>query len=311
MPARLPPLNALRAFEAAARHASFARAAAELHVTPAAISHQVKALEEHLGVALFRRLPRGLVPTDQGRAFLPELTKGFAHLARAVQEVGATGLGGPLTVSVLPSFAALWLVPRLQGFYDAYPDVEVRVHGDANPVDFAREPDVHLAVRSGLGHYPSLSSKLLMRDEVFPVCAPALLNRPQPLRRLDDLRHHTLLHDVQISPSEPSLTWRRWLRDAGVAGADPERGPKFTDSIMLIEAAVRGQGVALGHTALVADHLASGRLVRPLPVSRTAEHAYYIVMPEANAHLPRVRAFVQWLEEQASVERAALGEPAA
>ena len=310
MPACLPPLNSLRAFEAAARHASFVKAAAELHVTPAAVSHQVKALEDHLGATLFKRLPRGLVLTEQGRACLPDLTRGFAHLIRAVQEVGAKGLGGPLTVSVLPSFATLWLVPRLQGFFDAYPDVELRVRADFRRTDFARE-DVDLVIRYGLGTYPGLWSRLLLREDVFPVCAPALLNRPHPLRRLDDLRHHTLLHDIEVSTAEPSLTWRHWLRDAGVTGVEPDRGPKFSDSVMLTEAAVRGQGIALGRTALVADHLASGRLIRPFPISRPADYAYYVVMPEANAVLARVRAFVQWLEEQVRMGKAALGDTGA
>jgi LysR family transcriptional regulator, glycine cleavage system transcriptional activator len=305
MAVRLPPLNSLRAFEAAARHASFVKAAAELHVTPAAVSHQVKALEDHLGATLFKRLPRGLVLTEQGRACLPDLSKGFAHLVRAVQEAGAPGLRGPLPVSVMPSFAALWLVPRLQSFFDAYPDIELRVHADTRVVDFARE-DVDLAVRHGRGDYPGLSCRFLLREEVFPVCAPSLLNRPHPLRRLDDLRHHTLLHDINVG-TERSLSWRHWLGDAGVSGVDSERGPKFSDSIMLTEAAVRGQGVALGRTALVADHLASGRLVRPLPLSRVADYAYYVVMPDANTGLPRVRAFVQWLEEQVAAGKAALG----
>ena len=310
MPARLPPLNSLRAFEAAARHASFVKAAAELHVTPAAVSHQVKALEDHLGATLFKRLPRGLVLTAQGRACLPDLTKGFAHLVRAVQEVRAEGLGGPLTVSVLPSFATLWLVPRLQGIFDAYPDVELRVRADFRRTDFARE-DVDLVIRYGLGTYPGLWSRLLLREDVFPVCAPALLNRPHPLRRLGDLRHHTLLHDIEVSTAEASLTWRHWLRDAGVTGVEPDRGPKFSDSVMLTEAAVRGQGIALGRTALVADHLASGRLIRPFPIRRPADYAYYVVAPEANAVLARVRAFVQWLEEQVRVGKAALGDTGA
>ena len=191
---RLPPLGSLRAFEAAARHESFAKAADELAVTPAAVSQQIRLLEADLGVSLFRRLPRGLVLTQAGRSALPELGKAFAHLARAVEGVRGGSLVGPLVVSVIPSFAGRWLVPRLGGFVAAYPEIEITVRAELRNVDFARE-DVDLGIRYGKGIYPGLETRLLLTEEVFPVCAPALLAGERPLRRLDDLRHHTLLHD--------------------------------------------------------------------------------------------------------------------
>ena len=232
---RLPPLNALRAFEAAARHTSFARAADELAVTPAAISQQVRQLEEDLGVQLFRRLPRGLMLTDAGRSCLPELGKAFHHLARAVEDVRAGSIDGRLVVSVIPSFAHRWLLPRLPTFCAAFPRIDLTISAEMRNVDFANE-DVDIGIRYGRGVYPGLETSLLLTELVFPVCAPALLNGPKGIRRPEDLRHHTLLHDRQLSGQEPSLYWRQWLRDHGLADIDADRGPGFTDSTMLTEA---------------------------------------------------------------------------
>jgi LysR family glycine cleavage system transcriptional activator len=272
MTRRLPPLNALRAFEAAARHGSFVKAADELAVTPAAVSQQIRLLEADLGVALFRRLPRGLLPTEAARNAMPELRRAFAHLAQAVASIRGGSLAGSLTVSVIPSFAARWLVPRLTGFVRAYPEIELTVRAEIRNVNFARE-EVDLGLRYGKGVYPGLDTRLLLTEEVFPVCAPSLLSGPKSLRRIEDLRHQTLLHDRQLSGEEPSLHWRQWLRDAGLVDLDPERGPGFTDTTMLLEATARGMGVALGRSALVADDLAAGRLVRPFTHGRPADYA--------------------------------------
>lgn len=299
---RLPPLNSLRAFLAAARHASFAKAANELYVTPAAVSQQVKQLETFLGVPLFERLPRGLTLSESAKAALPELEKAFASLARAVTDLQGQAISGPLIVSALPSFAGRWLVPRLAAFTQAFPDIELTVRAEMHAVEFARE-DVDLAIRHGRGFYPGLESRLLLGEEVFPVCAPTLLNAQRPLRRLEDLRHFTLLHDRQISPGETSMSWPFWLQGVELGDADPRRGPGFTDSTMLVEAAVRGMGVALGRSALVADELASGRLVRPIPLQRSADYSYHIVLPEGRSSQPRIRLFMTWLEEQAAASR--------
>ena len=306
MSRRLPPLGALRAFEAAARHESFAKAADELAVTPAAISQQVRLLEEDLGVSLFRRLPRGLVLTQAGRSALPELGKAFAHLARAVEGVRGGSLVGPLAVSVIPSFAGRWLVPRLGGFVDAYPEIEITVRAEIRNVDFAHE-DVDVGIRYGKGIYPGLDTRLLLTEEVTPVCAPSLLAGEKPLRRPEDLRHHRLLHDRQLSSQEPTLYWRNWLRDFGVDGWDFDRGPGFTDSLMMMTACERGLGVALGRGGLCADELATGRLVRPFALSRPADYAYYVVTPEGHAEAPRVRAFLGWLEQEAARTRLVTG----
>lgn len=303
---RLPSLNALRAFEAAARHGSFVRAADELAVTPAAISQQIRLLEEDLGVSLFRRLPRGLVLTAAAKSALPDLGKAFAHLARAVEGARGGSLVGPLVVSVIPSFAGRWLVPRLGGFVAAYPQIELTIRAEIRNVDFAHD-DVDLGVRYGRGLYPGLETWLLLTEEVFPVCAPALLAGERPLRKLDDLRRHVLLHDRQVSGDEPSLSWRNWLRGAGVDGWDFDRGPGFTDSLMMMTACERGLGVALGRGGLCADELASGKLVRPFPQSRPADYGYYVVTPEGHAEAPRVRAFIDWLEEEGAKSRLVLG----
>lgn len=299
MATRLPPLNALRTFEAAARRGGFTSAARELHVTPAAVSHQIKTLESHLDVQLFRRLPRGLEITEAGRQLLPHLTRGLDHFARAVEELGTGDIAGPLKINTAPSFAGLWLVPRLATFVRAYPDIELCVLAEETAPDLERgEVDIRLPY--GMGDYPGLETSLLMREQIFPVCAPSLLNQLQ-IRRFSDLRLHTLLHDVNTGAEEPTMTWRRWLRDAGVSGVDAGRGLKFGNSMLVVEAALRGQGVALGRTWLVGEHLASGRLVRPLKASRPADYAYYAVTTRAGAKRPRVQAFLGWLEAQ--VER--------
>lgn len=302
MQRRLPPLTALRVFEAAARHGSFAKAADELAVTPAAVSQQIRLLEADLGVTLFRRLPRGLLLTEAARSALPELSKGFAHLARAMEDVQGGSLAGPLVVTVIPSFAARWLVPRLTGFVQAYVDIDVTVRAELRNVDFARE-DVDLGIRYGRGVYPGLDTRLLLTEQVFPVCAPSLLAGPKPLRRIEDLRHHTLLHDRQLSDAEPTLYWRSWLVAAGIEDVDTDRGPGFTNAEMMLEACVRGMGVALGRGGLCADDLAAGRLVRPFTASRPADYAYYVVVPEGHAANPRVQVFLAWLEEEAAASR--------
>ena len=293
---RLPPLNSLRAFEVSARSGSFVSAADELNVTPAAVSHQVKALEAYIEVDLFRRLPRGLELTETGRELLPELSRGFDHFERAIGGLKKGGLTGRLFISAMPSFANLWLVPRLNSFLQAYPDIQVRILAAGTPPDLGKD-EVDLRIPYGLGSYPGFKTDLLMGETVFPVCAPSLLNS-KPLRRFSDLRIHTLLHDIDISEEEPTMTWKRWLRDAGVSGIDPTIGVEFGDSLLLTEAAVRGQGVALGRIALVRGHLASGRLIRPLKISRPGDYAYYTVTTQAGAEKPRVRAFINWLRAQ-------------
>ncbi|NCF29643.1 MAG: transcriptional regulator GcvA [Gammaproteobacteria bacterium] len=295
MAKRLPPLNALRAFEAAARHLSFTRAAEELHVTQAAISHQVKALEEHLGRKLFKRLNRALLLSDDGQAYLPSVSRAFTLLNEATDNLVSKQAPGPLTVSALPSFAARWLVPRLGRFRQIRPDIDLRIDPSAELTDFAGG-DVDVSIRYGRGKYPGLRADWLMTEDIFPVCSPALLEGPHPLRDPQDLEHQVLLHD------DGHGDWRTWLLAAGVERVDPTRGPIFTDSGMVIQASMAGQGVALARAVLAADELAAGRLVRPFTLSLPSEYAYYLVCPANTAEHPKIAAFRDWLLSEARGE---------
>jgi LysR family glycine cleavage system transcriptional activator len=209
MARKLPPLNALRAFEAAARQLSFTKAAEELNVTQAAISHQVKTLEEHLGLTLFRRLNRRLVLTEAGQLYLPVLREAFDAVAAGTARLGQDRESGALNISVLPSFAAKWLLPRLSRFRDRYPDIDVMVSANNRLIDFA-DGTYEMGIRYGLGDYPGLRTELLLQDEVFPVCSPKLTEGEHPLRTPADLKHHTLLHD-EVSRHDESPDWRNWL----------------------------------------------------------------------------------------------------
>ena len=297
MSRRLPPLNAMRAFEAAARHLSFTRAAGELNVTQAAISHQVKALEERLGVTLFRRLNRALLLTDAGQAYLPPLREAFDTLAAASDRLRADDSRGVLTITTLPSIAARWLVPRLGRFREAHPDIDLRIDASQHLTDFGRE-NVDVALRYGGGEWDGMRAERLMGEDFFPVCSPALREGERPLREPDDLRHHTLLHD------DNRTDWTMWFLAAGIAGGDPARGPAFSDSSLVLQAAIEGQGVALGRSALAAADLAAGRLVKPFDISLPGSWAYYVVYPEATAERPKIIAFRDWLMAEAEREEA-------
>ena len=292
---RLPPLNALRAFEAAARHLSFSKAADELSVTPGAVSQQIKLLEEFVQLPLFVRGPRGLTLTEAGGAALPSLSDGFDRL-----EAGArlmTERGGPrrVTVSAAPSFASKWLVPRLDRFTGANPDIDVYVHADMDLVDFAGG-EADIAVRFGPGGYEGLSATLLMAERIVPVCAPGLITGDPPLKTLADLANHTLLHDDARTEDGPS--WPMWLRAAG-ADLDGQRGPRFNQSSLAIEAAVAGKGVALAKSALAEADLVAARLTVPFDLSTPTDFSYWIVHPEPKAALPEVAAFKAWLLAEA------------
>ena len=293
MARRLPPLNGLRAFEAAARHLSFTRAAEELSVTQAAISHQVKALEERLGVQLFRRLNRALLLTDAGQQYLPELRDAFDRIDAATERLRASDSRGPLTVSVLPSVATRWLVPRLGRFREAHPEIDIRIAADMHLTDFARE-DVDAVLRYGRGDWPGLRADWLLSEDFFPVCSPGLLEGSHPLHTPDDLRHHILLHD------DDRTDWTMWFLAAGIEGGDTTRGPAFTDSSMVLQAAAEGQGVALGRSALAAADLAAGKLVKPFDISLPANYAYYLACPEATSERPKIVAFREWLIAEAA-----------
>lgn len=298
MARRLPPLISLRAFEAAARHGSFVKAGAELALTPAAISHHVKLLEAHLQVALFTRLPRGLQLTEAGRACLPGLSSGFDSLEQAITGIRAERLAGPLVISVLPSFAAGWLIERLPRFRARYPEIDLHVRTEVAIVDLDRE-GVDLAVRYGTGRFPGLRATELLREEVFPVCAPALVGGLRLPRRFAELRRHTLLHDAGARRNEPWINWGPWLREAGLVDIDLARGLHFTDSAILYQAAMAGHGIAIGRSVLVGSHVAAGRLVKPLGAPRAVAHAYHVVTRARTT--PKVDACVRWLLEEAAL----------
>lgn len=296
---RLPPLNALRAFEVAARHLSFTRAAAELYVTPAAVGQQVRLLEDFMGVQLFRRENRALILTQAGRACLPGIREGFEHLVGAVSQIDASRGQGRLHLSVAPSFAAKWLLPRLPDFESRHPEIDI--HVDASmPLVNLNDGNIDLAICYGPGHYPGFAVERLLTEEVFPVCSPRLLAGGKPLRTPADLCDHTLLHDDSPDDDESCPTWRMWLRTAGVDGIDTSRGPRFSQSSFVVEAAALGAGVALAKAAIAAVDLAAGRLVRPFQPGTPVAFAYYLVHLETKASWPKVVAFRDWLREQAS-----------
>ncbi len=298
---RLPPLNSLRAFEASARHGSFTKAAGELFVTPAAVSHQVKALEDFLGMTLFRRERNGLQLTDSGNAYLPGVREAFERLVEAMDELAAVGQHGVLTVSVAPSFAAKWLLPRLDGFQSANPDIDVRISASMGLVDFA-VGDVDIAIRYGAGIYPDLVSELLIRDTVYPVCSPDLLDCENPLTGPEMLRAHTLLHDDSPDGDDTCPTWPMWAKAAGLTGIDAHRGPRFNQASLVLEAAILGRGVALAKSTLADADIDSGRLVKPFDLTLPVRFAYYMVHPKAKALMPKVRLFKEWLATQVPPE---------
>ena len=290
----LPPLNALRAFEAAARHLSFTKAAAELHVTPAAIGQQVKLLEDHLGVALFRRLHRALMLTEAGQMCLPGVRDGFDRLTEAMARLSQLEDAGVLTVSVAPSFASKWLVPRLDTFQAAHPEIDVHIAASMQVVDFS-SGEVDLAIRYGGGRYEGLSVERVMTETVLPVCSPQLLKGEHAITTPESLRHHTLIHDMSPDNDPSCPDWRMWLRASGVADVDWNRGLRFNQSSLVIEAAVSGRGVALAKSALAEADLKAGRLVRPFDRDLPIEFAYYLVCPPHKAELRKVRVFRDWL----------------
>jgi LysR family transcriptional regulator, glycine cleavage system transcriptional activator len=292
---RLPPLNALRAFEAAARLLSFSKAADELHITHGAVSRAIRQLESDLGIHLFQRTTRSVKLTPTGASYAREVRDVLDHLAAAT--VAATGpqSSGLLNLSTVDSLAAKWLVPRLFRFRRAHPEIDVRLSTSERLVDFVND-GMDIAIRYGQGRYPGLQSELLVEEDLSPVCSPSLLEGPHPLRTPADLKYHTLIHD------DFHIDWAMWLRTAGITDIDPHRGPRFYSSEHAVQAAVLGEGVILGRSALVADDLASGRLIRPFTIRLPAGLAYYVVYPARSLRRPSVKIFRDWLLAEAAAE---------
>jgi LysR family transcriptional regulator, glycine cleavage system transcriptional activator len=290
---RLPALNALKAFEAAARHESFTRAAEELCVTQGAVSHQVKALEVELGIKLFNRERQRLIITEAGREYLAVLRDAFDRMAVGTERLVQRQTSGVLTVSTSPDFAAKWLVNRLGRFAEAHPGIDLRISATLHHVDFAQE-DVDLAVRHGDGSWAGLDVARLGTEQLFAVCSPKLLRDRQRISKPADVLKFPLLH------LDDRKDWARWLEAAGVANAELAHGPVLNRASMIIDAAVDGQGIALARTTLAAWDLINGRLVRPLAETLRLSKTYWIVCPRATSALPKIKTFREWLLAEAA-----------
>lgn len=301
----IPPLKSLRYFASAARHLSLSKAADELHVTHSAISHQIKALEDHLGVKLFRRQGRGLRLTEAGQAYWPVVQDSFDRLADASEKLSRRKTAGPLTVTCMPSFASRWLVPHLGSFREKHPDIDVRIAADERVVDFARD-EVDVAIRHGLGKWPGVVAERLLRENHFPACSPKLLEGPNAIRTPEDLFKHTLLHDYDWRGN----FWLDWFRAAGFGNVDLRHALSFNNSALMLQAAIDGLGVALTQQILVADDLRAGRLVKPFDLQIETEYGYWIAMPPHYQQRPKVAAFRDWILEEMGRQHA-LGAPAA
>ncbi len=313
MSRQLPPLNALRAFEAVARLQSFTKAADELSVTRAAVSHQIKNLEEYVGFALFERHTRSISLTAAGEVALPKLREGFNNISDAVHLMNTYLANESITVWMAPSFASKWLVPRLHNFSTLYPDIDMQISAVAGLIDTAensgfsmeelfRSNDVDVVIRFGKGNYPGCKVHKLFSVEAVPLCSPALLNDPErPLQNPEDLKHHTLLHDNTDYIGRPA--WSKWLKDAGVQGVKHNRGLRFNHISLAIDAAIDGQGVLLGLKALARSDIEAGRLCIPFSQTMPIEMSYYAIYPEsAESNQHAVESFVKWIVDEAQSE---------
>jgi LysR family glycine cleavage system transcriptional activator len=290
-------LNALKVFWAAARHGSFVKAANELHVTASAVSLQIRQLEDELGLKLFERTPKGLALTAAGSRVLPDVNAAFEKLRATFSTLNDAEEGAVLTVSAAPSFAAKWLLPRLNRFLSANPDIEVSIKATVELADFERG-EADLGIRYGRGGYPDLETELLMREMVFPVCSPELLNGQKKKATAEFLNTVTLLHDDSADQNEALPGWKMWLRAASVDDVDWRKGPRFNQTVLAIEAAAAGLGVALAPAALVDGDLANGRLVRLASAELSEPFAYYLVYPATKADRASVKAFRAWLKDE-------------
>ncbi len=290
---RLPPLNALKAFEAAARHESFTRAAEELCVTQGAVSHQVKALEAELGIKLFNRERQRLLITGAGREYLGVVRDALDRIAVGTDRLVQRQSSGVLTVSTSPDFAAKWLVHRLGRFAEAHPDIDLRISATMHHVDFARE-EVDLVVRHGDGNWAGLDVVRMCSEQLFAVCSPKLFSARHRPSKPSDVLKFPLLH------LDDRKDWSKWLEAAGVAAAEPTHGPVLNRASMVIDAAVDGQGVALARTTLAAWDLINGRLVRPFELVLRLSKSYWVVCPKATSALPKITTFRAWLLAEAA-----------
>ena len=305
---RLPPLNALRAFEVAARHLSFTKAGEELAVTPTAISHQIRGLEDYLGFPLFRRLTRALELTVEGKAMLPKVREGIECFAAAIENARSHKPGGRLLVVSPPAFASRWLIPHLPSFSAEHPEITLHMSASVKVIDpkgssgisglegfDPRDDEPEIFVRFGHGRYAGCRTDRLFAPAYTAVCSPSLMTGERPLKTPSDLRHHVLIHDDTVPELMGRPTWSEWMHIAGVTGIDAEAGMHFSDLGLVLSAAVDGVGVALASQPLVAAEIAAGRLMVPFDIVIRRPQAYYLVAPEAVAERPVVRTFREWI----------------
>ncbi|GKX55358.1 transcriptional regulator GcvA [Leminorella grimontii] len=296
---RLPPLNALRVFDSAARNLSFTKAAEELFVTQAAVSHQIKSLEDFLGLKLFRRRNRSLLLTEAGQSYYLDIKEIFAALNDATRKLQARSAKGALTVSLPTSFAIQWLVPRLNGFHSRYPGIDVRVQA-VDRDEWKMSDDVDVAIFYGRGNWSGLHVEPLYAEYLIPVCAPSLMMGENRLTSPDMLVHHTLLHDAS------RRDWQAYIRQLGISNINVQQGPIFSHTAMVVQAAVHGQGVALVNNMLAQAEIESGRLVCPFNQVLASKNAFYLVCHESQVDLGKIASFREWIlavaaDEQKSV----------
>ncbi len=295
MASRLPPLNALRAFEASARQLSFTKAAEELFVTQAAISHQIKSLEEHLGLKLFMRKNRSLLLTEEGQSYYLDIKDIFTALHEATEKLLARGAKGAITVSMQPSFAIQWLVPRLNTFNQLHPEIDVRIKA-VDQADNSLTEDVDIAIYYGRGRWPDVYAEKLHTEYLIPVCSPLLLQGKKPLKTIKDLTQHTLLHDTS------RRDWKRWFKEVGVKGTNVNHGAIFSHSSMVLQAAIYGQGVALVNSVLAKPDIDAGRLVCPFKHVLISKSSFYIVCREHQMELGKIASFRRWVLDTVTAE---------
>ncbi|MCJ8208005.1 transcriptional regulator GcvA [Pseudomonas sp. RGM2987] len=294
MAVRIPSLNGLKAFESAARHMSFTQAAQELNVTQTAISHQIRRLEDELGVRLFLRAKDGLTLTQEGRAYLPGVRSAFNELRHSTESLLGRRENNTLTISTLVSFASKWLLPRLGSFQEAFANIDVRVTASTELTDL-RKAGIDAAIRYGRGDWPGLRADPLMSDEIFPVCSPRLLEGPNALEAPADLARHTLLQVSGMTGDD----WNLWL-DAAGQPQELAEGSRLTFDLamMAVQAAIDGLGVCIGRSTYVDEDLKAGRLVAPFDLKLKSDLGFYLVTPLESANSTKVQAFRGWLIEQ-------------
>jgi LysR family glycine cleavage system transcriptional activator len=298
---RLPPLNALKAFEASARQLSFTRAAEELFVTQAAISHQIKSIEEFLGIKLFMRKNRALLLSEEGQAYYLDIKDVFNTINDATERLLARGDKGAITVSLQASFAIQWLVPRLNAFNTLHPDIDIRIKAVDKPESSLTE-DVDVAIYYGRGHWADIHAEQLQKEYLVPVCSPLLLQGKKPLDNLEDLVKHTLLHDTS------RRDWKRWFKQVGVKATNVNHGPIFSHSAMVVQAALHGQGFALAHSFLAKPDIDAGRLICPFEEVLESKNAYYVVCRERQVDLGKIAAFRDWVLDTVAQEQEDLND---